>query len=130
MAGMLAGVECARRRRLHQSGASPDSALAFTRKPSFCLYTPNNETRVFSQKRMLIQADEDQKLGEVAREAKGRLDERLRSQRKSEPKRRNSQEKSKGVDGKCLIRSCIREVFGSKKMSVWFVRHASIGFIG
>lgn len=31
--------------------------------------------------------DDDEKLGEVAREAKERLDERLRSQRKSEPKR-------------------------------------------
>ncbi|MBA0603469.1 hypothetical protein Gorai_003612, partial [Gossypium raimondii] len=91
MAGMLAGVECARRRRFHQSGGSSDSVLGFTRRPSFCLYTSNHESlhsSVFSQRRVLIEGyeDDDEKLGEVAREAKERLDERLRSQRKSEPK--------------------------------------------
>lgn len=52
MAGMLAGVECARRRRFHQSGGSSDSVRAFTRRPSFCLYTSNHESlhsSVFSQ---------------------------------------------------------------------------------
>ncbi|GMN47494.1 hypothetical protein TIFTF001_016671 [Ficus carica] len=47
MAGMLPGVECARRRRFHQSGGSSDCltapAYGGTRRPSFCLYTSNNE---------------------------------------------------------------------------------------
>lgn len=44
---MLPGVECARRRRFHQSGGSSDCltapAYGGTRRPSFCLYTSNNE---------------------------------------------------------------------------------------
>ncbi|XP_038993738.1 uncharacterized protein LOC120117541 [Hibiscus syriacus] len=119
MAGMLAGVECARRRRFHQSGGSSDSAPAFTRKPFFCLYTTNHETQVFSQqKRILIKAYEDHKLGEVARVAKERLDERLRSQRKSEPKRHNSKENLKFLDGKCLIRSCIEKRLDQRRVQV------------
>ncbi|GMJ15639.1 hypothetical protein HRI_005233100 [Hibiscus trionum] len=119
MAGMLAGVECARRRRLHQSGGSSDSAFAFTRRPSFCLYTTSHETQVFSQrKRILVEACEDQKLGEVAREAKERLDERLRSQRKSEPKRGNGKENLKGVDGKWLIRSYMEKCLVQRRVHV------------
>lgn len=40
MAGMLPGVECARRRRLRQGGSSSGAAEApcGTRRPSFCLY--------------------------------------------------------------------------------------------
>ncbi|KAK8543254.1 hypothetical protein V6N13_136217 [Hibiscus sabdariffa] len=111
MAGMLAGVECARRRRLHQSGGSSDSAFAFTRRSSFCLYTTNRETQVFSQrKRILVEAYEDQKLGEVARDAKERLDERLRSQRKSEPKRQNSKEK--------LIRNYMEKCLDQRRVHV------------
>ncbi|OMO80399.1 E3 ubiquitin-protein ligase arkadia-like isoform 1 [Corchorus olitorius] len=48
MAGMLPGVECARRRRFHQSGGSSDSpttaAIGLTRRSSFCLYASNHET--------------------------------------------------------------------------------------
>ncbi|KAK8520461.1 hypothetical protein V6N12_004399 [Hibiscus sabdariffa] len=111
MAGMLAGVECARRRRLHQSGGSSDSAFAFTRRPAFCLYTTNRETQVFSQrKRILVEAYEDQKLGEVARDAKERLDERLRSQRKSEPKRQNRKEN--------LIRSYVEKCLDQRRVHV------------
>ncbi|KAB1996528.1 hypothetical protein ES319_D13G238000v1 [Gossypium barbadense] len=125
MAGMLAGVECARRRRFHQSGGSSDSVLGFTRRPSFCLYTSNHESlhsSVFSQRRVLIEGyeDDDEKLGEVAREAKERLDERLRSQRKSEPKRQNSKETMNHMHGKCLIQGELhREVFGSKRRLGW-----------
>ncbi|XP_022134633.1 uncharacterized protein LOC111006855 [Momordica charantia] len=92
MAGMLPGVECARRRRCHQNKVWSDSpaiaAQALTRRSVLCLYTSNHETLLASNpslKRSLLAAvDEDDKLDEIAREAKRRLDERLRTQRKSE----------------------------------------------
>ncbi|XP_062078258.1 probable E3 ubiquitin-protein ligase RHY1A [Humulus lupulus] len=102
MAGMLPGVECARRRRFHQSGGScdslgaPSSSCGRTRRSSFCLYTSNHETHTTSAsilKQRTIFSNQfyqdDEKLGVEAREAKERLDERLRTQRKSEPKRQN-----------------------------------------
>lgn len=143
---MLPGVECARRRRFHQSsGDSTGGAAAFssTRRPSFCLYTSNHETSHSSisslvtlslslslscswiliflcllgfwrlllwfclcfdwieckflflffflqkkkQRSISNQAYEDEKLGGLARQAKERLDERLRTQKKSAPNR-------------------------------------------
>ncbi|PON35938.1 43kDa postsynaptic protein [Parasponia andersonii] len=86
MAGMLPGVECARRRRFHQSGGSSDSLGAppfgRTRRSSFCLYTSNHETNHTSASLMKQRSisssqmyQDDQKLGLVAREAKERLDE-------------------------------------------------------
>ncbi|XVE71570.1 hypothetical protein DITRI_Ditri10aG0161800 [Diplodiscus trichospermus] len=124
MAGMLPGVECARRRRFHQSGSGSDSSsvavIGLTRRSSFCLYTSSHETHhssVSSQQRSVSgQAYQDQKLGGAAREAKERLDERLRSQRKPEPKRQNGKEILKLVDGRSLIQGELQtEVFGSKK---------------
>ncbi|XVF47969.1 hypothetical protein PTKIN_Ptkin03bG0152500 [Pterospermum kingtungense] len=128
MAGMLPGVECARRRRFHQSGGSSDApsvaGIGLSRRSSFCLYTTNHDshhTSVSSQQRSIpVQAYEDRKLGGVAREAKERLDERLRSQRKPEPKRQNSKESLKCTDGRCLIKGELHtEVFGSKKRFSW-----------
>lgn len=129
MAGMLPGVECARRRRFHQSGGgssdSPSVApgIGLSRRSSFCLYTSNHDSHhtssVSSQQRSIsVQAYQDQKLGGVAREAKERLDERLRSQRKSEPKRQNSKDRSLKCtrDGRSLLHT---EVFGSKKKFSW-----------
>ncbi|XVE63597.1 hypothetical protein DITRI_Ditri07aG0032600 [Diplodiscus trichospermus] len=117
MAGVLPGVEYARRRRFHPSGGSSDSPTAATigstRRPSFCLYTTNYETHHSS---FSSQAYEDEKLGEVAREAKERLDEKLRSQRKSEHKRQNSKESLRCVDGRCSIQGELHtEMLGSKK---------------
>ncbi|KAK9141795.1 hypothetical protein Syun_011195 [Stephania yunnanensis] len=90
MAGMLPGVECARRRRCHQGGGATESSQSLsghgrTRRPSFCLYTSNFDTHVntspsLSRNQSLYQ---EEKLVGVAREAKERLDERLRNQRKS-----------------------------------------------
>ncbi|CAI0388674.1 unnamed protein product [Linum tenue] len=97
MAGMLPGVECARRRRFHQSGGDAPSVTGGTRRPSFCLYTSKHEgnshtsipSLVSRQRNVQSQALEDKKLGGAAREAKERLDERLRTQRKwSDSKRR------------------------------------------
>ncbi|KAK4604617.1 hypothetical protein RGQ29_012900 [Quercus rubra] len=120
MAGMLPGVECARRRRFHQSVAGgPESAnLAAnggTRRSCLSLYPTNNETHHTTFSLMKHQAYKDVELGGVAKEARERLDERLklRPQRKSDTKRDNSI--SKG----CL--RCVEELqrdgelYGSKK---------------
>ena len=52
MAGMLPGVECARRRRCHQNKVWSDSphvaAQALTRRSVLCLYTSNHETLLAS----------------------------------------------------------------------------------
>ncbi|XP_022965969.1 probable E3 ubiquitin-protein ligase RHY1A isoform X2 [Cucurbita maxima] len=89
MAGMLPGVECARRRRFHQSITSSESAstaakLGSTRRSSFCLYTSNRDFHLTSS------SSQNEKLGQAAREAKERLDERLRTHRKPENSRTKS----------------------------------------
>lgn len=122
MAGMLPGVEFARRRRLY--GYSDSSSVAghsnWTRRSSFCLYTSNHESHLSSssatQRSILNQAYQDDKLGEVAREAKERLDERLRTQRNmSETRRNNNSKESSIMGGKWLQADLHTEVFGSKK---------------
>ncbi|KAK4762847.1 hypothetical protein SAY86_008615 [Trapa natans] len=87
MAGMLPGVEVARRRRLPRSGSWVDpptsNAYASTRRwPSFCLHAGNSEgsSSYFMKKRLQGYDDCHGKLGRAAREAKERLDQRLRSQ--------------------------------------------------
>ena len=93
MAGTLPGVECARRRRCHQNSIWSDSPLiaaqVLTRRSVLCLYTSNNEALLFSnpsmERRLLMEAEGEDELDGIAREAKRRLDERLlRTQRKSE----------------------------------------------
>ncbi|XP_075670213.1 uncharacterized protein LOC142639975 [Castanea sativa] len=115
MAGMLPGVECARKRRFHQSVAGgPESAnLAAnggTRRSYLSLYPTNNETHhtTFSLKQH--QAYQDVELGGVAKEARERLDERLklRTQRKSDTKRDNSNIKG------CL--RCVEELQRDKEL--------------
>ncbi|XP_019181612.1 PREDICTED: uncharacterized protein LOC109176630 isoform X1 [Ipomoea nil] len=93
MSGMLPGVECARRRRLHQSNrvlldspSSPSAYFSSTRKSFFCLYTSNNSSPSM-QGSGLTQAYHDEMMGEVAREAKQRLDEKLRARWKPDHKR-------------------------------------------
>ncbi|GLT29632.1 hypothetical protein SLA2020_044860 [Shorea laevis] len=123
MAGMLPGVECARRRRFHQScGGSDSPSLVLhgrTRRSSFCLYTSKSETHhtsVSTQHRNILnQGYQDEKLGGAAREAKERLDERLGT-RKSEPKRHESREIFQYSDGRSMALSELQtEVFGSRK---------------
>ncbi|XP_023538036.1 probable E3 ubiquitin-protein ligase RHY1A [Cucurbita pepo subsp. pepo] len=106
MAGMLPGVECARRRRFHQSITSSDSAstaakLGSTRRSSFCLYTSNRDfhlTSSSSQQRCSSNhAYQNEKLGQAAREAKERLDERLRTHRKPENSRKKSSSEEVGL---------------------------------
>ncbi|RWR75505.1 RING/U-box superfamily protein [Cinnamomum micranthum f. kanehirae] len=129
MAGMLPGVECARRRRFHQGGSTMDSQGSGTRRSSFCLYTSSHESHTGSnnpkQRSFRSQSFQTEKLGDVAREAKERLDERLKTQRKSESKRdkstgnMGSKEENGGVKsaGSVMISSLFREVFSSKKKS-------------
>ncbi|XP_028760749.1 probable E3 ubiquitin-protein ligase RHY1A [Neltuma alba] len=116
MAGMLAGVESARRRRFHQSGASSDCPY-FTRRSSFCLYSTNHDflpSSSYLQKRSVLHhARTDEKLAGAAGEAKERLDERLRSaQMKSSNKRENIKEKKKSREGGPELHI---EVYGSKR---------------
>lgn len=91
---MLPGVECARRRRFHRSGINggySDSRISsdgrgMTRRSSVCLYTTSHESNiglisfsVVEQRGSQNQAyGGDEKLIDTAREAKERLDERLR----------------------------------------------------
>ncbi|KAG2298123.1 hypothetical protein Bca4012_009336 [Brassica carinata] len=99
MAGMLPGVECARRRRFHggalpidlSSTASVAAATrqVWTRRPSFSLYTTNHECHQayvsFSERNVRNNSygdDNDEKLVGAAKEAKERLDERLRNPRR------------------------------------------------
>ncbi|XP_011078577.1 probable E3 ubiquitin-protein ligase RHY1A [Sesamum indicum] len=96
MAGMLPGVEAARRRRFHKSNLisygsdlSPNtSAATFTRRSSFCLYAPthdfhSNSNSLRNPGGSLQQVCDESRLGAAAREAKKRLDERLQQQWRS-----------------------------------------------
>lgn len=53
MAGMLPGVEAARRRGFHRSHTNTDGATA-SRRPSFCLYVTNNHEFHFSSHSSLV----------------------------------------------------------------------------
>ncbi|KAK8571971.1 hypothetical protein V6N13_047599 [Hibiscus sabdariffa] len=78
----MAGVDCARRRRPHQRGGWSDSALAFTRTghplSAWTKLDFHLKTKIEVKHRYWFKPVKDQKLGEVAREAKERLAERLR----------------------------------------------------
>ncbi|GMH04605.1 hypothetical protein Nepgr_006445 [Nepenthes gracilis] len=123
MAGVLPGVESARRRRIHQSSGSPSLAgHGYSRRSSVCRFTSYHETHVISpsslQRGAVSRAYNDEKLGDLARVAKKRLDERLRAHRKPESRRNNSdvdEETSRIVNARTTIREVQTEVFGSKK---------------
>lgn len=119
MAGMLPGVESARRRRFHQSGGFSDSPNS-TRRSSFCLYSSKHESPLSSassssssslQISRLYQSRVDERLGGAAKEAKERLDERLK---KSPNQRQNSKEKLKRRPK--ALAELHMEVYGSKKL--------------
>lgn len=84
MSGMLPGVEFARRRRLHQGGGWLDSqatgAYASFRRSSLSSHSRNHDSHHNSAYSSSVGYEEDEKLGGLAREAKERLDERLRAQ--------------------------------------------------
>ncbi|XP_068652450.1 probable E3 ubiquitin-protein ligase RHY1A [Aristolochia californica] len=120
MAGMLPGVECARRRRFHQGGSMDTMsgvAKSCTRRSSFCLYASNHEAHLSAnslQRSVSSQELHTQKLGYAAREARERLDERLRSQRKPQPTRCNSAGAIKSVDNSGAV-SNLQKLLGTKK---------------
>ncbi|KAL1335162.1 hypothetical protein HN51_064102 [Arachis hypogaea] len=96
MAGMLPGVECARRRRVHgntiSSSAVEDNYLT---RHSFSLYYPTNFESLMlpsslptisleNKRKALKHEDLDEDMGRAAREAKQKLDDKFRQQRKLE----------------------------------------------
>ncbi|XP_076918019.1 uncharacterized protein LOC143578271 [Bidens hawaiensis] len=113
MAGTIPGVESARRRRFYGGNGSSDSsfvinsAFGSSRNRSFC--DTRFSSTSFSNRN---QSDQDVKLGGVARKAKQRLDERLRSHRKSEI---NSQERSREPTSSIMVGYLQMEVSGLKK---------------
>ncbi|GAB2289135.1 hypothetical protein Dimus_037656 [Dionaea muscipula] len=132
MAGSLPGVETARRRRIHHQ-CSGSSAMGvgglghgYTRRPSFCLYTTNHETHLissssFQERSPQSKAYLDQNLEPLARRAKQRLDEKLRTPIKSEITRNDSdlsEGSMKFMNGKSMMISELQtEVFGSKRFN-------------
>ncbi|KAG8367517.1 hypothetical protein BUALT_Bualt16G0080100 [Buddleja alternifolia] len=92
MAGMLPGVEAARRRRCNLNTNIDGSSI---RRPSLCLYASNHDFQITStssmQRNPINQTCyEDEKLEAVAREAKKRLDHKLKIYSNSEIKRKGT----------------------------------------
>ncbi|XP_020206833.1 probable E3 ubiquitin-protein ligase RHY1A isoform X2 [Cajanus cajan] len=121
MAGVLPGVECARKRRIHGCLDSNSTSLAshniFTRRSSFCLYASSHESRLSSSSSLhrgtLYQTHLDENMVGAAREARQRLDDKFRSQRMSENKRQNS---TKCAEGRgTSVAELHTEVYGTKK---------------
>lgn len=113
MAGVLPGVEAARRRRFHQSNAR-DGGAADSRRSSFCLYATNNQEFHFSshssvEGNPITQAVcDDEMLDAAVREAKERLDRRLQrtsfKSRKHKGREAEGKLKSEGNLQKTLYR--------------------------
>ncbi|GJM87144.1 hypothetical protein PR202_ga03070 [Eleusine coracana subsp. coracana] len=106
---MLPGVECARRRRIRQGAAE---APCGTRRPSLCLYAAGGHDHAHqlrssgcSSKEMRSSACKEMMarvwtLDSNAREAKERLDQKLRSQRESVVIKRRPSTRSDGGTSK------------------------------
>ncbi|XP_074589010.1 uncharacterized protein LOC141844919 isoform X2 [Curcuma longa] len=120
MAGMLPGVECARRRSFGNSTKS----FSGSRRSSFCLYTTPHEMRhgITSTSSVLSKESSREALGTVAREAKERLDAKLKIQRQSGSGSVKVREQEEQLVMKNLIDSGgQREVFcGTKGWRRWF----------
>ncbi|KAM7472986.1 hypothetical protein LguiA_011169 [Lonicera macranthoides] len=122
MAGMLPGVESARRRRFHGNGGWSESPLTYGYGSTRRFYMSNCDSNLTSSssllRRMVKQEEQDAKLGGAAREAKERLDERLRAQWKPETKRTKLQEKVVlgAEEHSSMVLSDLQiEVYGLKK---------------
>ncbi|MFS7935204.1 hypothetical protein Hanom_Chr05g00400701 [Helianthus anomalus] len=118
MAGMLPGVESARRRRLRGSSGWSDPSSIVSSGLGFARIRLSNNTHLtptsLLQRGMGNQSDEDEKLGGAAREAKERLDGRLRGHLKQEIKRQNNQETTPVV-----MEDLHMEIYRSKKKLRW-----------
>ncbi|KAL6591431.1 hypothetical protein ACP70R_049934 [Stipagrostis hirtigluma subsp. patula] len=92
MAGMLPGVECARRRRIRQGGSSSSGAAEApcgTRRPAFCLYAGGHDHAHLGSSGSKERSSACKEMARAwtldsnAREAKERLDQKLRTQRET-----------------------------------------------
>ncbi|KAI3929797.1 hypothetical protein MKX01_025965 [Papaver californicum] len=139
MAGILPGVECARRRRFHQTDPYTSvigtNSNGRTRRYSFCLYTgSSNDTHLnyysssasSSLKRSTSNQqktlEQDEKLEGGVREAKERLHEKLRSQSYSSSSSISVPNKRSSINKDEELRSVIeghleKKAVGSKKKS-------------
>ncbi|XP_015893426.2 uncharacterized protein LOC107427551 [Ziziphus jujuba] len=112
MAGILPGVEYARRRHV---GSSTNGCI---RKSSFCLYATqhsSSSTSLLKKKKSTMKQacqDDDQKLGIEAREAKERLDQKLGTHCKRGGLRSYGEERCNMVN---QSRELHTEVYCSKK---------------
>ncbi|PWA88241.1 Zinc finger, RING/FYVE/PHD-type [Artemisia annua] len=83
MAGKIPGLECARRRRFPGSTRWSDSSImlnsAFRSSRGRGFYDTHFTSTSLSQRRMIHQVDQDEKLEGAAQNAKERLDGKLRS---------------------------------------------------
>ncbi|KAJ0749637.1 putative transcription factor C2H2 family [Helianthus annuus] len=96
MAGMLPGVESARRRRIRGSGGWSDQSSVVGSGLGSARIRVFHDTHItpisLLQRSIVNRSDEDDKLGGAAREAKERLDGRLRGHLKQDIKRQSGQE--------------------------------------
>lgn len=126
MAGMLPGVEAARRRRIYQGSAPTHPSLGLlsspsSRRSSFALFSAHSASSL--QRSRANQVDE--KLGQLAREAKERLDERLRARRESLIQRNDSdlsEERMNRTRTEVKGRELRTEVYGSKKKLIGWAK--------
>ncbi|XP_024961296.1 uncharacterized protein LOC112501803 [Cynara cardunculus var. scolymus] len=130
MAGMLPGVETARRRRLRGwCDSSSVIGSSFGSMRSRLSHDTHLTHDSFLERN---QSDEDDNLGGAAREAKERLNGRLRGHLKSEIRRQKSQESVGGYGGRSNTTTMVMEnlqmdVFGLKKSGS---KRFSLGRIG
>ncbi|XP_057871512.2 probable E3 ubiquitin-protein ligase RHY1A [Cryptomeria japonica] len=143
MAGMLPGVECARRRRFHQGGSLDPQHWGChrrTRRSSFCLYQSEyiQQPQLHSTTRSALQpgrtdqqqqSHDDCKLQDAAREARERLDERLRTTSLPSNRRRGSfwcrNSSKQTCDSDPRGGNCQEEVWPSS-IRGWFSSAASV----
>ncbi|KAG8093811.1 hypothetical protein GUJ93_ZPchr0012g20246 [Zizania palustris] len=134
MAAMVPGVECARRRRLRQGGGAGAEAAAGggARRSSFCLHTAAHGGQPCGagagasagnhsgkQRSIVMELIHGWNLDSNAREAKERLDQKLRSQREDDIKRHHSTgsiklSRASGTGGSAAAVGVQREVYSKK----------------
>ncbi|THU66921.1 hypothetical protein C4D60_Mb05t19270 [Musa balbisiana] len=122
MAGMLPGVDCARRRRFH-NGGSVDSLTSGSRRSASPLWTTGHDMHPSSsismmqshQQRSIMNKEiHEEALGHTAREARERLDARLRIKSLGCMKLGESEGCGHGRLHR-ILGSVQRQVFSSKK---------------
>ncbi|URE05683.1 zinc finger family protein [Musa troglodytarum] len=120
MAGMLPGVECARRRRFHTAG-SVDSLTSCSRRSAFALCTTGHDmhpsSSSISMRSIMNKEIHEEALGHTAREARERLDARLRIKRHNSLGSMKLGESEGCSHGRLhrILGSVQRQVFSSKK---------------